>query len=356
MDKKRPFRIDFYRKYSLEKLIELAATNYSSGSILNQNYLKWQYEDNPFGESLMSLAKDDESDELVGQYIVVPYHYVINGQIVKGSLSLNTLTREDFRGRGLFTKLSLNTYEKCAENGVFFTTGFPNQMSYPGFVKKLDFKYMGDVPLLIKPLRPLNILRNRIFKEQVKHGGELNIDTTTLSGFQELDFEMDKSIYNDFIHDYIQGKGVMLHKTFDYLKWRYADLPTRNYKALKLVVKNKIIAILIVKGERVLASKSIVIMDFMVLIGAEHKKVVKQSLKKVARNVKKQKFDSIAVLSNKNNYEYEVLKGTGFFKVPQKILPQPIPYIVRLNKSFDLEKEIFEMANWKIGFGDYDIF
>lgn len=353
METPKAFNIESYRSYDLNALVELASDTYKTGSILNKDYLNWQYNQNPFGKCLISVAIDELSKDLVGQYIVVPYEYVIDGDVFTGTLSLNTLTRSDFRGRGLFTKLANSTYKECEKEKLLFTVGFPNQMSFGGFVKKLKFTSLGDVPLVIYPLSPIKLLINKLFKKQIKHGGQLNLE---LNDFKRLDYSGDLDAYNTFWENYKNRSGVMLNRTFSYLDWRYSKLPTRKYTSLKIESNGEIVGIIVLKGENVLASKTVVIMDLMLLENIDLEKDYGVFLKNLKVGLKREGFELIAGLTNKSTFEYKILSKANFFKVPEKLLPQPIPFILRLNQNFSKDSYISDLINWKISFGDYDIF
>ncbi|WP_027394456.1 GNAT family N-acetyltransferase [Aquimarina latercula] len=339
------------RDQSIEELVQLASTYYDSGDIVNEKYLNWQYNTNPFGKPYMTIAREDDKNEMVGQYLVIPLEYSINGKIEKGTLSLNTLTRGDYRGKGLFTKTALKTYEECANDNAKLTVGFPNQQSYPGFVKKLGFKYMGDIPLLIKPLKPINLFLNKLFKKKEKHGGEILLKIEESSFVKELSFENDKEKYTEFWESYKKDKKVILNKSIEFLKWRYVNIPTRNYKIFKIENEDKIDAIIIFRGENTLGSRTAIIMDYMALDndGTE-------LLKYILKELKKNNIEMSAVLSMPHTKENSLFKQKGFYKVPKKILPQPIPYIVRQNIENKESSDIMELDNWHIGFGDYDVF
>ena len=344
---------------NIQELIKLAKTYYKSGDIINTDYINWQYNKNPFGKPFMVVTRENTKKELVGQYLVIPQEYNINGIVEKGTLSLNTLTREDFRGRGLFTKMALQTYDECANKNHNFTVGFPNQQSYPGFVKKLNFTYMGDIPLLIKPLKPIKIFINKL-KKQEKHGGEVPINFKKQSSnnitIDLFSIENDKEKYLSFWQEYSKQNIVQLNKSIEYLKWRYTDIPTRNYSIIKLEYNNKIIGIAVVRGENTLGSKTALLMDLMLLKKDENKEAIKQFLKYLTKELKSNKIELIACLISANSFENKILKTNKFIKVPQKILPQPIPYILRINKDFENKKLLNKLDNWHLCFGDYDVF
>jgi hypothetical protein len=61
------------------------------------------------------------------------------------------MTHSNHRGNGLFTKLALETFNYCKDNGFHFVFGFPNDNSLPGFTKKLAWTHFDDItPYLIR--------------------------------------------------------------------------------------------------------------------------------------------------------------------------------------------------------------
>ena len=106
-------------KGSIEEIIELFLTEFGQEiPICNYEFLKWQYFENPNGNAIIVGCRSFEDNKLVGIYIVNPVNLVHNGKIIKSALSLNTFTRKDFRGLGLFPKMAEICYKESAENDI----------------------------------------------------------------------------------------------------------------------------------------------------------------------------------------------------------------------------------------------
>ena len=340
---------------NIKELINLSKTYYKEGDIIKKEYLTWQYLKNPIGRPFLFISRETITNELAGQYLVIPLKYNIFKGSFLGSLSLNTLTSPKFQGKGLFTKMAKATYEDCTKSNAYFTIGFPNPQSYPGFIRKLDFQHLGDIPLLIKPLKYGKIVFSFFKKNKKKHGGNININPHYDKCIKFLDFNDTKNEnkYNDFWNSVSKQYKISTCKDYTFLKWRYDDLPTREYKLFYFEEDNRIKGIVIVKAENVWGYNVGLIMDLLVLDNKFD--VGKQLLNFVKIMFKKSNLDYIATLHNSTN-EYYILKRNGYFQLPQKILPQKIHFIVRLNKDFSNSKELFNLQNWKLTFGDYDVF
>ncbi len=337
------------------ELINLTKTYYETGDIINKEYLTWQYLLNPNGKPFLYISREKSTMELAGQYLVIPISFNCGSTSVMGSLSLNTITNPNYQKLGLFTKMAKATYQDCKNNNVFFVIGFPNSQSYPGFVRKLNFKHLGDIPLMVKPIKPHKIITSLFRKNKVKHGGEIRLKYLQYSNIKMFRFtdETIATSYTEFWNSIKNQYHISINKDFEYLKWRYFDIPTRKYIISYYRHNSAIQGIIILKAERIWGLNVGIIMDILILNNQKQigKRLIKHSLKLFRKN----NVDFVMILHNKT-YEYKILKKTGFFQLPQKLLPQKFHFIVRINKNFNNDNALLKQENWKLSFGDYDVF
>jgi GNAT superfamily N-acetyltransferase len=138
--------------------VELFRICYQRSEKYSLAYVQWQYRDNPVGPIVGFDAW--HGDQLAAHYVVLPQRYrIVTGEIVPGALSLNTVTHPEHQGKGLFTRLARETFEKAGRDGFRLITGVANAASFPGFTKKLEFRHLGQIPLLVGSVR--DVLRNR---------------------------------------------------------------------------------------------------------------------------------------------------------------------------------------------------
>jgi len=350
------FKIENNDCSNINELIDLSKTYYSEGDIINKSYLEWQYLTNPSGKPFLLTSRENVSNDLAGQYLVLPVKFTLADSVVNGSLSLNTLTSPKYQGKGLFTKMAKATFYECANENAHFTIGFPNPNSYPGFVKKLDFHHLGDIPLLIKPLRYFNLAFSFFKKRHQKHGGDIKIKTlnnnSSIKSFDFNDVTLEAK-YNKFWETIKSQYSASVNKDFAYMYWRFHSLPTREYNVFYVEEDNEIKGVIVLRAEHVWGFNVGLIMDLLILNNDTTlgKRLLKYS-KKVFKHIR---IDFIAALHNRT-CEYSILKKYNFFTVPKKLLPQKIHFIVRLNKDFPKSEMLFKSENWKLTFGDYDIF
>jgi len=126
--------------------------------ISRPEYLRWLYEESPFGPVIE--ANFDDEQGRAGHYAVVPIALVSDGAECAGALSLNTAVDERARGAGLFVRLAGEAIELAERRGVRMIVGVANANSTPGFVRRLSFEPVGPLParvLLPSPGRPHRI-------------------------------------------------------------------------------------------------------------------------------------------------------------------------------------------------------
>jgi GNAT superfamily N-acetyltransferase len=132
----------------------------ANGSPRPLEMLRWQYLDAPAGPLLVDLALTPGPDaRLAAIYAVFPVSMRADGRRVLGVQSLNTLTDEAYRGKGLFLRMANALYSRCAREGVELVYGFPNGNSAHGFFKRLDWNSLDPMPFMLRPLRSGYVLR-----------------------------------------------------------------------------------------------------------------------------------------------------------------------------------------------------
>lgn len=105
------------------------------------------YIENPVGRVLSFGAFDN--GRMIANYSCIPKKMLIDGRVVKGLLSMATVTHPDYRGRGLFKTLAKMTYEKAKEDGYEFVIGVANANSFPGFMKYFPFTFVDRLQVKV---------------------------------------------------------------------------------------------------------------------------------------------------------------------------------------------------------------
>lgn len=117
-----------------------------------EEFDRWRWFGAPDGECPMAIALDGEV--IAGFYTLWPVRLRIGDRSVLGGQSMDTMTHPDYQGRGIFTTVAKACYEIAAVRGFQVLYGFPNALSYTGFVRRLNWDHTGDIRHWIRVLRP----------------------------------------------------------------------------------------------------------------------------------------------------------------------------------------------------------
>lgn len=347
-----------YKKDYLEYMLKMTKKYYGDIEISRKDYIEHEYFNNPSGDAIITLAYDDEKNAIAGQYIVIPKDIRVNGKEYKCVNSLNTLTGEEYRGLGIFTKLADYNYKIAGENSLF-CYGVPNQNSYPGFIKKLRFNDIGEVPLLLRPLK-ISSLMQKYFKSGIFSKLISPIDVffkpkiKNKSNYDIIDINDENINLIDEFWNRIQDKyPIMFIRNSKYIKYRYIDILERKYKILMALEKGKPVALIVGRITEIAEIKSGIYLDFIIDKGYE--KAGKDLIDAMNVYFYKNEASLIGCLITKKTKEYNILKQNLFFKCPKFAEPQPFPIIIRKFTENDLGVDMLDIDNWYFTAGDYDV-
>jgi GNAT superfamily N-acetyltransferase len=117
----------------------------------------WKHDANPFGPSPIWVAEAD--GVLVGVRAFLRWRFRRpEGGIASAVRAVDTATHPDARGRGVFTRLTLDALEDLRADGVDFVFNTPNEQSRPGYLK-MGWQVVGRVPVTVRPSGPAGAVR-----------------------------------------------------------------------------------------------------------------------------------------------------------------------------------------------------
>ena len=319
-------------------------------------HLQHWYFSNPYGDPIIKLAVDEENKQLAGQYVIAPRKYCFFGGYLNCVLSLDTLTRKSYRGQGIFTGLAKDAFQCAEEQGFSFCYGAPNPNSHPGFIRKLEFVDLFQMPLYVKPLRMSKIVSEHSNKLLGAISFPLNLFSITKKIVDKNIVEITNQNVGlmDCFWNSIKDKYKILGiRDAEYISFRYLNVPTREYNPYAYLVDGKPVAFIVSRIREVAKITTGMIADFIFVQGYE-----KQAIK-LAKHTMRLLKDRGANLSGcimlSHCGETKALKRAGFFKCPDKVLPQPTPLILRVFDEQLEGKGILDAKNWFFTTGDYDV-
>lgn len=186
----------------------------------SEQYWRWKHVDNPFGQSPVLIAV--ENDSIIGVRAFMKWQWTSGGRILNAIRAVDTATHPDHQGKGIFKKLTLSLLDIAKRDGIDFVFNTPNNQSKPGYLK-MGWIEAGRLPIRLNIRRPGAILMNVL---NVKEKTQGEVHGTIAGTFEHPGFE---SLLCDH---FSQNTKLITKFSREYLIWRYRDVPVANYVAV----------------------------------------------------------------------------------------------------------------------------
>jgi GNAT superfamily N-acetyltransferase len=122
----------------------------------SEAFFAWKHDHNPFGPSPAWVAEDADGS-LAGVRVFMRWRFAGADGVRRAVRAVDTATRPDMQGRGIFTRLTTAALPDLADEGCDLVFNTPNDQSRPGYLK-MGWQVVGRVPVAMRP-RSLGSLR-----------------------------------------------------------------------------------------------------------------------------------------------------------------------------------------------------
>ena len=213
----------------VDPILDLVKTSLGEGSIPRQReYWEWKHRLNPFGESPVLLA--EAGGKLVGLRVFMRWAWTISGTRFPTVRAVDTATHPDWRGRGIFSALTMDLVRAMRDQGVHFVFNTPNDQSRPGYLK-MGWQQVGRTDLMIRPLNPFGRVGGLVGARSGPPSGDrgsAHSDAAPRAGDVLSNPEVVR-----FLAELPPVAAGRLYSPIDpdYLCWRYAMVPGIDYYA-----------------------------------------------------------------------------------------------------------------------------
>jgi len=323
----------------------------------SQSIFLWFYFNNLYNKNY--CMKLENGNELLSYWGFIPLDCIIEGKILKGSLSFQLASKKEILGSTFLLWKKINK-ELISDNvALNFTINHENSFL---LLKKLGWTVINS-PILIKMLHPF-LLINDLIISKIKIKLIANFFNTI---FLLLDYILSKFILffekkcenvisvNSFSNNYndiwIQmcksiDYGVCLD--YNYVNWRYKNKPNNNYRILSYISNGKVVGYLIYSVENDFGTSIGYIMD--IIVNPNNKIVIDSLINYTKKELFRKKVRIISALSFNKNIFYHNFKSAGLKNLPNKLLPHKSYFSVFNN----IINNNFEINQWHISWGNHD--
>lgn len=180
----------------------------------SQAFFIWKHLKNPFGESMILLAKNE--GKIIGLRTFMRWTWENDCMQHYAVRAVDTATHPSFQGKGIFSTLTKRAVELGIKQGVSFVFNSPNPISLKGYLK-LGWYVSGKMPIKLR----LGSVAPRFFSTK-----------TTNQFYNKYSIAASiESIPLNWTPSFV-SKSFRTPISLEYLQWRYGDCPVARYAGI----------------------------------------------------------------------------------------------------------------------------
>ncbi len=199
--------ISVFQRNDFSSLVRLLDDSFHIANPAKDALIRWKFFD-PIhhGGTVMAVARDGA--DVVSQYANIPLTLAEDGRPVPAMVCGDMATAPTYRGRGLISQLARTVYAEVTVSGAALSIGYSNDAGV-----KVDQNAKG--------------YGYRVVGRFARYARPALIPLPTPYRLEPTD---------DFHEDELPpaASGLRLHKTVDYLRWRYIHKPNGEYRIFRL--------------------------------------------------------------------------------------------------------------------------
>jgi hypothetical protein len=326
----------------------LLARNFPDNVKALAPFTRWQYWDNPFGETVSIVAEVD--GRIAAHWAAVPVPMVLGGREQLGAKGVDGATDPDQRGRGLFAGVGARMLAAAGEAGIGAILTHPNPDAARGaekagavlisraaaHVRPVDHAWVGGRLRLPGPLaRPVGAALRRVaFRLSAGDPVELD-DRPPLADLDGLWARAGAHVEN----------GIARHAAW--WDWRYARRPERPYTFAVTRRGGAVTGAACVTVAERFGGRFGLVLEHLA-VDAEAMRGLTRGLDAIARA---HGAVGLALATLPGSRESALVTGAGFRRLPQRLEPRPLRMMV-----FDPDGDAAGLAarRWAMAWGDLD--
>lgn len=250
----------------LAAVLDLAREHLGPGALAwTEEAWEWKHERNPFGPSsgIVALA----GGQPVALRVFQRWRWRRDGAAWPAVRAVDTVTHRDWRGRGLFRRLTLSALDDLAATDVRFVLNTPNRQSRPGYLA-MGWRALGRPSLMLAPRR---------WPRRRPDSGPPEIDAPSAAEW------LARPEASTFATEAVAARGrLATDRSLAYLRWRYAAAPGLSYRALART-EGEAGAAVIARGRRRFGLGEVTVAEILVHGGAASARLLAEVLRDLAR-------------------------------------------------------------------------
>jgi hypothetical protein len=319
---------------------------------LDPRFWRWEFREGPDGKALIYIVEHE--DKIIGHFADIPRRFSVQGELVLGTLSLDLMVQHDYWRRGIFAAMGRYGAQRVKQENGLFMTAFPIRSETILGLKKIGWREVAKLPVLVYPIRFHGILNRylRLLPLSLLAGGTARFFYSLFYGLKREKgtegFEIEKVGLLDDQFDSFCQKASSLYPVLGvrnrkYLTWRYLQHPTRSYTIYRIKKNGEMRGYIVLRKVELLNFNSAVIVDLLVLDEVTLLMLVKKGI----QHSRLEGADLLGFMVPQGHSYYKILRKMGFLPSFKTFLFMVYPHSER--------EIILSSGKWYVNWGDTDV-
>jgi len=319
---------------------------------LDRKFWKWEFDEGPDGRAWIYVVEDE--NKIIGHFADIPRRFSVQGDVVLGTLSLDLMVHPDYWRRGIFAAMGEYGARRVKQENGLFMTAFPIRIETILGLKKIGWKEVAKLPVLVYPIRFRGILNRFLHFPPLSFlaGGVARLFYSLLYGLKRErgteGFEVEKVGRLDDQFDSFCQKTSSLYPAMGirnrkYLTWRYLQHPTRNYTIYRAKKNGEMSGYIVLRKVELLRFNSAVIVDLL----ASDEVVLLALVDRGIRHSRQEGVDLLGFMVPQDHLYFKIMRRRGF-------LPSLKTFLFMVYPHSD-KKIIVSPEKWYVNWGDTDV-
>jgi GNAT superfamily N-acetyltransferase len=328
-------------------------------------FVRYKYFQNPAGPFYGRCAEFD--GRAMGFYGNTPVRLKLGNQIVIAAQAVDALVAPEVRRSGLFATLAEQTYEQMDQAGVALTYAFPNPISHRGFLERLAWTDVGEVPQYVKVLDSgaLSRLGGRkgpkawIYRAMLAAVGVVTPRQASdgKPGVQVREVDAFDARFDRLWQQVAETFPIAVVRDAGYLTWRYVQNPLQRYTILAGERGEDLAGCAVLAQRDTQEGGAAALTELLVTPGDEQTGLA--LLNQAAARARDWGCVQLRCwMLPHHRFYIHLLKRCGFLFWPKRYLPGLLryttPFIIRPRPGGQLALDPARLENWFITMGDHD--
>ncbi|HMK77538.1 MAG TPA: GNAT family N-acetyltransferase [Thermodesulfobacteriota bacterium] len=319
---------------------------------LDPRFWGWEFLEGPDGQGWIYVVED--GSKIVGHFADIPRSFSVQGEPILGTLSLDLMVHPDYWRRGIFEALGRYGIERVRKENGRFLIAFPIRQETIQGLKKIGWKEVVKLPVLVYPIRFGGIINRYLHFPLLSllAGGVVRFLFFLFRRFGRRNrserIEIEEMVLLDDQFDRFWQKAVSLYpimgvRNRTYLTWRYLRHPTRTYAIYRAKRSGEMKGYIVLRKVELLNFNSAVIVDLLALDEVTLTALVEKGIQRS----RQEGADLLGFMVPRGHPYDKILRKRGFL---------PSPKTFQFMVYFHSKREMLNSPEkWYVNWGDTDV-